>query len=59
MRTTALRLSHDRDYSKVDVYEQALLSKTYERLVEKHADIKKKKKNLTSILVINRDFNSF
>ena len=38
-------MSHDRDYSNVDVHEQAMLStKTEERPTEKRARSKKKKK---------------
>ena len=43
-------VSHDRDYSNVDVHEKAVLSpKTEERTIEKHENNQKKKKCLTFI----------
>ena len=43
-------VSHDGDYSNVDVHEKAVLSpKTEERTIEKHENNQKKKKCLTFI----------
>ena len=50
-------VSHDRDYSHVDVHEQAMRStKTKERPIEKRVDIKKKKKKKLFALIFKTGY---